>query len=102
MNNLREKLAAAMQQNNPLKLRKFESVTLRFLGEIESSKNSQILTFSSKAYGWRAVLIELFRFYDEYKVRTAYHLAFCLYDKISVNLQNARTTCAGDAGQRIR
>ena len=84
MNNLREKLAAAMQHNNPLKLRKFESVTLRFLGEIESSENSQILTFSSKAYGWRAVLIELFRLYDAYKVRTPYHLAFCLYDKISV------------------
>ena len=64
MNNLRKKLAAAMQHNNPLKLRKFKSVTLRFLGEIESSENSQILTFSSKAYDWRAVLIELFRLYD--------------------------------------
>ena len=84
MNNLREKLAAAMQHNNPLKLRKFESVTLRFLGEIESSENSQILTFTSTVYGWRAVLIELFRLYDQYKVRTPYHLAFCLYDKISV------------------
>ena len=86
MNNLRENLAAAMQHNNPLKLRKFESVTLRFLGEIKNSGNSQILTFISPVYGWRAVLIEFFRLYDEYKVRTPYHLAFCLYDKILVKV----------------
>ena len=79
-------LGAAMQHNNPLKLRKFESVTLRFLGEIESNEKSQILTFSSEAYGWRAALIELFRLYDQYKVRTPYHLAFCLYNKISVKV----------------
>ena len=91
-----------MQHNNPLKLRKFESVTLQFLGEIESSENSQILTFSSKAYGWRAALIELFRLYDAYKVRTPYHLAFCLYDKISVKVPReefaklAKAQCFGD------
>ena len=91
-----------MQHNTPLKLRKFETVTLRFWGEIKSSKNSQILTFLLNAYGWRAVLIELFRLYDEYKVRTPPHPAFCLYDKIIVKTPReefaklAKAQCFGD------
>ena len=86
-----------MQHNNPLKLRKFDSVTLRFLGEIESSENSRILTFTSRVYGWRAVLIELFRLYDQYKVRTPYHLAFCLYDKILVKMPREEFAKAANA-----